>query len=125
MEFNLQTAPTPLRWLTLYLMIGWCTQLPGGLFRRYQPAWMFLDNYERHGARAFLELPFIWIPFTILLWPIPFLRMGVNLPVLVSSGVGVLSYAVLINYVNTLFGASIVVVLAGCVSTYLVRPRGR
>jgi len=125
MQLDLQAGTPFVKLLIYYLMIGWCTQLPGGLFRRYLPLWMLRENYDSHGTRALLDTPFVWIPFTILLWPIPFLRVGANRSALVLVVVGVLSSAALISYITTLSGALVVVILAGLGSVYLVKPRTR
>ncbi len=125
MQPVLLSAPIWLKMLIFYLLIGWCTQLPGGLFRCYPRRWVVLDNFERHGARALLDTPFAWIPFTILLWPVPFLRAGLNVVALALIVVGVLSSVAIVGYVTTVLGAVLVVLLAGLVSVYLARPRGR
>jgi len=123
MQLELLSTPNWLKILITYLLIGWCTQLPGGLFRRYRPFRIVLDNYERHGARALLDIPFIWIPFTILLWPVPFLRVGLNWVALVLVTVGVVSSVVIIGYVTSVLGVILVVVLVGVFSVFLARPR--
>jgi hypothetical protein len=72
-----------------------------------------------------LDTPYVWIPFTILLWPVPFLRAGLNLVALGLIVLGVLAAAGLIWYVTTIAGAGGVVLLSGLVSLFLARPRGR
>lgn len=107
-----------------YLFIGWCTQLPGGIFYRcYLPLRLLGEGYKRHGIRIVLKTPVGWIPFTILLWPVPFLRAGLNLIAVELVMVGILSSVVLIGYVTSLLGAVLVVIIAGLVSIYLARPR--
>jgi hypothetical protein len=125
MFLDLSSAPLWLRFAIVYLLIGWCTQLPGGLFRTYKRWWAVSRNFELYGSRALLDTPFVWIPFSILLWPIPFLRAGLNRAVLALVAVGIISSVVLIGYVTTVLGAVLVVIVAGLVSVYLVGPRRR
>ena len=89
MQWELQTAPMWLKALVTYLLIGWCTQLPGAIFyRRYLPLRLVFDGYERHGARVFLETPIGWGFFTVLLWPVPFVRAGLNLIAVALAFIG-------------------------------------
>lgn len=109
--------------VTCYLMIGLATQLPGGLFRRYPAWWPIRQSYELHGPRALLGIPVIWIPFTILLWPVPFLRAGFKLVPVAAGVFGLVAAMVLIYWTSTVWGALVVVAVAGLVPTYLLRPR--
>jgi hypothetical protein len=62
MQLELLSTPIWLKFSIAYLLIGWCTQLPGGLVRRYLPLSIVVDSYKRHGAPALLNTPFVWIP---------------------------------------------------------------
>jgi hypothetical protein len=124
-SFDLQSAPLWVKFIVVYFLIGWCTQLPGGLFRPYKHRWAVSRNYALYGSRALLDTPFVWIPFTILLWPVSFLRAGLNLVALGLILLGVLAAAGLIRYVTTIAAAGGVVLVSGLVSLYLARPRGR
>lgn len=106
-----------------YLMIGWATQLPGGLFRRYPAWWLVRQSYELQSPRALLGIPVIWIPFTILLWPVPFLRAGIKLIPVAAGVLGLVAALVLIYWTSTVWGALVVVAVAGLVPTYFLRPR--
>jgi len=122
MQWELQAASMWVKALITYLLIGWCTQLPGAIFyRRYLPLRLLREGYERHGICIFLETPVGWIPFTILLWPVSFLRAGLNLVAVALVVAGVLSSVALIGYVTTVLGAVLVIMLAGLVSMYLAR----
>ncbi len=124
MQWELQAASIWVKALITYVLIGWCTQLPGAIFyRRYLPLRLLGEGYERHGIRILLETPVGWIPFAILLWPVPFLRAGLNLVAIELVIVGILSSVALIGYVTSLLGAVLVVILAGLVSMFLAKPR--
>jgi hypothetical protein len=107
----------------IYLLIGFCTQLPGDiLYRRYLPPRLIREGYERHGARIFLETPIVWIPFTILFWPIPFLRVGLNYIAVELLAVGILSAYIVIKLASTLWADALTIIIAGAISVFLARP---
>jgi hypothetical protein len=116
-------ASTWVKVLTCYLMVGWATQLPGGLFRRYPAAWLIKRNYELHGPQALLQIPFIWIPFTILLWPVPFIRAGIKPAPAAAAMLGFIAGLVLVYWSPTIWSSLFVVVVAGLVPTLIFRPR--
>jgi hypothetical protein len=106
----------------IYLLIGFCTQLPGDiLYRRYLPPRLIREGYERHGARIFLETPIVWIPFTILFWPIPFLRVGLNYIAVELLAVGILSAYIVIKLASTLWADALTIIIAGAISVFLAR----
>ena len=125
-QWEFSTAPMWAKVLVAYLLVGWCTQLPGALFyRRYVPRHLIREGYERRGARILLETPIGWLLFTVLLWPVPFVRAGLNVVALALILVGVVCSVALITYVTTLLQALVAVAIATSVSLLLARPRGR
>jgi hypothetical protein len=109
--------------IAYYLMIGWATQLPGGLFRRYPALWLVRRALKRHGPQALLGIPLIWIPFTILLWPVPFLRAGVSRAAAMAGLIGLVGATLLVFWASSWWGAALVVALAGLIPTLSLRPR--
>ena len=106
-----------------YLLIGFCTQLSGDiLYRRYLPPRLIREGYKRHGARFFLETPIVWIPFTILFWPIPFLRVGLNYIAVELLAVGILSAYIVIKLASTLWADALTIIIVGVISVFLARP---
>ena len=106
-----------------YLLIGFCTQMPGGiLYRRYLPPRLIREGYERHGSRIFLETPIVWVPFTILFWPIPFLRVGLNYIAVELVAVGILSGYIVIKLAPTLWADALIVIIAAVLPVFLARP---
>jgi len=126
MQWELHSAPIWIKALITYLLIGWCTQLPGAIFyRRYLPRWLVGDGYERHGLRIFLERPIGWIAFTVFLWPVPFVRGGLNLIGVVLALIGLVCSLVLTIYAKGFWEAVGAVVIATVLSLFLARPRRR
>lgn len=111
------------RILVCYLMIGLATQLPGGLTRQYLVWRVVRRNYELHGPRALLDTPFVWIPFTIVLWPVPFIRAGFRPAPLAAAGFGFLAALALLYWSSTAWAAVLIVLVAGLVPVYALRSR--
>jgi hypothetical protein len=108
--------------ITNYLLIGIVTQLPGGLFRRYKYMWNVKQNFELYGIRALLDLPFIWIPFSILMWPIPFLRRGFKFVHLFLMFWGLFSAFILTHFIHSILLAIGLIIVTILLPIFLLNP---
>lgn len=81
----------------IYLMIGFCTQLPGvayGYFLRLRHfQWLFTAPLAIK-----IVVGLLWLVYTIPFWPTPFLRARLNIHALEMIVIGLLAGLCIINH---------------------------
>lgn len=120
---DITTYPLWCKLLFGYIMIGLCTQLPGVAYGHFLKMHRFYF-LEDSGILAKMAVGIGWFLYSVVLWPTPFLRVGLNLIALQLVILGVMSSLVLAAYAKTGLVAGIVVLCAAGLSMILARPRG-
>lgn len=124
MPTNIEASQSFSNLLLIYLMIGVCTQLPGVIFG------YFLNiNYFRKFKKAnlFTRLfaGIFWLVFTIIAWPIPFIRVGINKIAFMLMSIGFISSLIILEVTTTLLSDSIIFLIATSISLIIARPKKR
>lgn len=107
-----------------YLLIGFCTQLPGVIYGHFLQLPFFCHLQYSCFLTKFI-VGIFWLIFTSVLWSIPFLFSGLNYIALELVAVGVLSAYIIVNWASTPLTATLTVVVAGVVAIFLARPGKR
>jgi len=123
MTYDITTTPLWLKAAVSYLLVGFCTQLPGVLYGHFLMMRRF-QILQRSSVMTKTLAGLGWLIYTTLLWPTPFLRAGINLIALQLMLLGVISSLVLVNFGSSLGKALGIVVIAGILAMVLARPRG-
>jgi len=76
--------------IVTYLLIGFCTQLPGVVYGHFLQL-SYFRSLQYSGLLTKFMVGIIWLIFTSVLWPIPFFRAGLNYIALERVAVGILS----------------------------------
>jgi hypothetical protein len=115
--------PLWLRIFVLYLVVGYCVQLPGVVFGHFLNLTQF-QQYRNSNILVKILAGIFWLVFTILFWPIPFLRVGFNILAIELIVTGLLASFIMF-YAGTTFIIVIAIILvAGGLSVALARHRG-
>ena len=110
--------------LLTYFLIGYCTQLPGFIYGHFLDLTYF-TRLRNSGFLAKLVVGTAWLIFTIVLWPTPFIRTGLNYIALELVAIGVLTAYVIVKWASMSLLVALVVIIAGMVSIFLARPGKR
>jgi len=123
MDGNFTTLPLLLKIFVLYLVVGYCVQLPGVVLGHFLNLRQF-QQYRNSNIIVKIFVGIFWLVYTILFWPKPFLRIGFNILAIELIVVGLLA-SFIIFYIGTTFIIVIAIILAaGGLSVTLARHRG-
>ena len=111
--------------IIVYLMIGFCTQLPGVVYGFFLSLQRFQNLASaRLGTKIIVGI--LWLVYTTFFWPIPFFRAGLNIHALKLAGIGLLGGILILHHGVTephLIVSIGIVIAAGVFSLLAVVPR--
>ena len=126
MDFSLSHLALWQKVLLGYLLVGYCTQLPGIAFGYF----LFIPRF-RHLQQSSIFAKFIagigWLLFTTLLWPTTFLRVGLNLIAIELVVLGLIGTILLLTMAKTIpwiVGVIVAITIASLVLARRRRLRG-
>ncbi len=123
MEFSLSQLSMWQKLVLGYILVGYCTQLPGVAFGHF----MFLPHFrhlQQSGPFTKFVAGILWLVFTTMLWPIPFLRAGLNILAIELIVLGLIGTVLLVTMLETIPWILGVVAAITIISLVLARRRG-
>lgn len=123
MDFSLSQLVLWQKLLLGYLVVGYCTQLPGVVFGHFLHLSRF-RHLRQSGPFAKFVAGIAWLAYTTVLWPTPFLRVGLNMLAIELIVLGLIGSVLLVTVADTTPWILAVIAVITVLSPVLARRRG-
>jgi len=123
MELSLSQLALWQKLLLGYVVVGYCTQLPGVAFGHF----LFLPHFrhlQQSDPLSKALAGIAWLVFTTILWPTPFLRAGLNMLAIELIVLGIIGSVLLVTVADSTPWILAVLAASTILSLALARRRG-